>query len=105
MSQHNLKTLVEVLNDLKEQGYTADFDYREGKLVTLGNTDSSFDPDGVTIKEEFRFEGETNPADSSILYAIETADHTKGTLVDSYGADTHTDLEDFLKKANDQTNQ
>ena len=103
MSQHNLKTLVEVLNDLKDQGYTTDFNFVNGKLSALGSTDK-FDSDQIIIKEEFRFEGESNPADSSILYALETTDGIKGTLVDSYGAGSHTELEDFLKKADNQVN-
>lgn len=101
MSQHNLKTLVEVLNDLKDQGYSSDFNYSNGKLAALGSKDT-FSPEEVILKNEFRFEGESNPADSSILYAIETSDGTKGTLVDSYGAQSHTDLEEFLKKADNQ---
>lgn len=103
MSQHNLKTLVEVLNDLKDQGYTTDFNYVNGQLAALGSTDK-YTPEDIVIKEEFRFEGESNPADSSILYALEAQDGTKGTLVDSYGAESHTDLEEFLKKADNQVN-
>ncbi len=103
MSQHNLKTLVEVLNDLKDQDYITDFNFVNGRLTALGSTDEYAASD-VMIKEEFRFEGESNPADSSILYALETKDGTKGTLVDSYGADSHTELEEFLQKASDHTN-
>ncbi|MDX1629353.1 MAG: hypothetical protein R3345_11675 [Fulvivirga sp.] len=102
MSEHNLKTLSQVLNDLKDQGYTEDFNYQDGKLVILGSTDS-YVPDEIIIRNEFRFEGESNPADSSILYALETSDSRKGTLVDSYGARSHSELEEFLKKADDQT--
>jgi len=101
MSQHNLKTLVEVLNDLKDQGYDADFNYINNSLMVLGSSDT-YEAKDVIIREEFRFEGESNPADSSILYAIETTDNVKGTLVDSYGAQTHTSLEEFLKKADNQ---
>lgn len=103
MSQHNLKTLVEVLNDLKDQDYTTDFNFVNGQLAALGSTEK-YSSEDVVIKEEFRFEGESNPADSSILYALETSDGTKGTLVDSYGAESHTDLEEFLKKADNQVN-
>lgn len=103
MSQHNLKTLVEVLNDLKDQDYITDFNFVNGRLTALGSTDE-YSASDVIIKEEFRFEGESNPADSSILYALETKDGTKGTLVDSYGADSHTELEEFLQKAADHTN-
>lgn len=101
MSAHNLKSLVEVLNDLKRQDYTVDFNFTDGKLKALGTKDA-YNASEVIIENEFRFEGESNPADSSILYAIKTTDDKKGTLVDSYGAKAHTDLEDFLKKADNQ---
>jgi len=98
MSQHNLKTLVEVLNDLKKQGYTEDFNFNDGSLMLLGGSDK-YSPSEIVVKEEFRFEGESNPADSSILYALETFDGKKGTMVDSYGASAHDELEEFIKKA------
>jgi len=101
MSQHNLKTLVEVLNDLKEQGYTEDFNFNNGSLAVLGGT-GKYSPEEITVNEEFRFEGESNPADSSILYALTTSDGKKGTMVDSYGAASHNDLEAFIKKADSE---
>lgn len=33
----------------------------------------------------YRFEGNTNPDDNAILYAIETARGEKGLLLDAYG--------------------
>lgn len=103
MSQHNLKTLVQVLDDLKQQGYTVDFNFEDGKLHALNNQ-GSFSADEVKITEEFRFEGDTNPADESILYAIE-AGPLKGTLIDSYGAKSDDSLERFIKKADRLTDQ
>jgi hypothetical protein len=33
----------------------------------------------------YRFEGESNPDDSAVVYAIETIDGIKGTLTDAFG--------------------
>jgi hypothetical protein len=46
----------------------------------------------------FRFEGQTDPADSSIMYVIETKDGAKGTLVDGYGLSADTDTSEFILK-------
>ncbi len=37
------------------------------------------------LKKYIRFEGDSDPADMSILYAIETNDGDKGTYVDAFG--------------------
>ena len=38
-----------------------------------------------TIREFHRFEGVSDPDDMSIVYAIESRDGTRGTLVDAFG--------------------
>lgn len=97
MSTNNLKPLSEVIKDLKDRGYTEDFIYRDNMLFTT-NKESQFGAEELTIKDEYRFEGDSDPADMSILYAIESTNGTKGTLVDSYGADSNVELEEFLAK-------
>jgi len=80
----NDKTLSQRMNELKEQGYTCDFNLDDDK-ITDKNIDSSYLPDEFNIDKVYRFEGMTNPADNSILYAITTSDERKGLLVDGYG--------------------
>ena len=41
--------------------------------------------DELTIREFHRFEGISDPDDMSIVYAIESRDGTRGTLVDAFG--------------------
>lgn len=45
-------------------------------------------------------EGESNPEDSSIMYAIETYDKEKGTIVDGYGTASDPATADFMRKVN-----
>lgn len=80
-------TLVETLEDLHKQGFTYDFNLTahaleihkdDGICLTLS-------PEEFDIVKVFRFEGMTDPSDMSILYAIESKDGLKGTLVSSYG--------------------
>lgn len=38
------------------------------------------------VVKYYRFEGDSNPDDNSVLYVIETLGGDKGLLVDAYGA-------------------
>lgn len=88
--------LTEKLAELVEQGYEADFKLEDGKLNVIDG-DQSFSADELTINEDFRFEGESNPDDMSILYAIEAQDGTKGTVVHIYGPGAADALGEFMK--------
>ena len=79
-------TLSQAMNGLKEEGYTLDFDMKKDSIY-CHSEDLTLTPHEFNIDEVHRFEGMTNPADSSILYAISTPEaEKKGTLVDAYGA-------------------
>jgi hypothetical protein len=77
-------TLVEALNDLRKRGYTIDFNL-EANCLICKNPRTTLTPEEFDIKEVYRFEGMNDPSDSSILYAIESHNGLKGTLVNAYG--------------------
>lgn len=104
MSTHNLKPMSEVVKELKDQGYVIDFLYKDNKLFT-SDKKKSYEAGEITIQDEYRFEGDSDPADMAILYAIETVSGDKGTVVDSYGSDSSVELEDFLGKAHHSDNR
>lgn len=77
-------TLTEALADLRQQGYTQDYNLKSGGLYC--QTDSiTLQPDAFDIVHVYRFEGMTDPDDETVLYAIEARNGNKGTLVDAYG--------------------
>ena len=76
------ETLSQAINGLRERGYTTDFNLAENCLVC--NNDK-FNINDFEIVEVHRFEGQTNPDDSSILYAVESTKGVKGVLVSAYG--------------------
>lgn len=95
------RSLVNVLNRLYKDGYKIDFKVSgEGTLCTMEDEDT-FSPDQVRIVDHYRFEGESNPDDMSILYAIETASGRKGTISNSYGPYADAKVDEFLKKVED----
>ncbi len=61
----------------------------------------NYQPQDLKIIRTFRFEGESNPDDSSILYVIEANDGLIGYSLDSYGAisshDNELGYDNFLR--------
>jgi hypothetical protein len=89
-------TLAEAIEDLKKKGYTINFRInKNGKLEGSGG--NTFSTSDVKLAEFHRFEGMSDPGDSTILYALETSSGLKGTLVDSYGADASELTSEFMK--------
>ena len=96
------RSLVNVENQLSKDGYTQDFNVVDGRLHTINNdTNKSYAPDEVTIVDFYRFEGESNPDDTSILYVIEANDGVKGTISTAYGVYADTETDDYLKQVED----
>lgn len=96
------RSLVNVENKLTQDGFTQDFKVTDGRLHTLDpRAPKSYASDEVTIVDFYRFEGESNPDDTSILYAIEATDGVKGTIASAYGVYADTDTNDFLKQVED----
>ncbi len=89
-------TLHEAINGLKSRGFTLDFNLR-ADCIECSKT-GRLDPSEFEITEVHRFEGMTNPDDSSVLYAIEGRDGRKGLLVDAYGAYASSLSESMIEK-------
>lgn len=97
LESHDLKTLSQCMNALKKHGYKMDFVMTdEGMKCTEG--EKVYKPEEVRIVNFYRFEGESDPADMSILYAIETTDGVKGTLSDAFGTYAGRRVSDFIVK-------
>lgn len=75
-------TVSEAINDLKRRGYTEDFNLMENCLEC---NSQKFYPDDFKITEVYRFEGNTDPADEAVVYAIEGKNGIKGSMVNGYG--------------------
>jgi hypothetical protein len=101
-SKEEMKTLASTLNKLVLEGFTEDFKASETGLLSL-QREHKYLPEEVHVVDFFRFEGDSDPADSSILYAIETNDGTKGTLTDAYGLYADPAVSKFMKQVEDIT--
>ena len=78
-------TLSQAIDSLKKEGYTLDFNIA-GECIMCHQPLTKLSPDDFEIDKVYRFEGESNPSDESIVYAISSPNlGIKGTLVNAYG--------------------
>jgi hypothetical protein len=71
-----------------------------GKMQGVG-VNKIYNPDDLTIIKTYRFEGDSDPADNSILYLLEDKDKQIGYILDAYGmysSQENAGFDDFLKK-------
>ena len=96
MKIKQLDTLSETMNSLTKNGFTDSFKAKEMAIEAI-YAKRSYNPEDLKIMGTYRFEGETNPADQTVLFAIEANDGIRGTLTMSYSSDTSQN-EELVKK-------
>ena len=80
------ETVSDTLNELKARGYSLDFNIAFDKLICNAVNDICLNPDDFEITEVHRFEGESNPSDEDVVYAIESKDgKIKGVISSAFG--------------------
>lgn len=85
MMKKDYSTMVEALQDLKSQGYSREFEI-SGDQLKCTSSGVELKPTDCKVDGTYRFEGESNPSDMSIVYAISAPKKDlKGTLVSAYG--------------------
>lgn len=78
-------TLSQAIEGLRKEGYVVPFSILAGDIVDA-KTGIPIPPDDFTIDSFYRFEGDTDPGDESIVYAISSGKlQLKGFLVNAFG--------------------
>jgi hypothetical protein len=94
-----MSTVSSVLEKLRIKKRDKEFRMTpEGFSVGTGKT---YKPEDLKIVRTYRFEGESDPSDSSIIYLIEANDGLTGYSMDAYGVySDHDDdgYDDFIRK-------
>ncbi len=81
----NYDTVTGALTGLKAKGYTMDFNIEFDKIICRDNN-YCLNPHEFEITEVYRFEGDTDPGDEEVVYAVESKDRKmKGVLTSAYG--------------------
>src|SRR5450631_2040350 len=94
----NYDTLSAAVNSLNERGFTKDFNIAFDRLI-CHETNECLNPHEFEITEVYRFEGETNPSDEAVVYAVESKDgNMKGAIINAYGLYADSISDDMIKK-------
>lgn len=93
-----LETLTQAIARLERAGFRESFQAREGVLYGLKD-DRPYDPADLVVSEVVRFEGESDPGDSTVLFALQNRDESAlGTFVAGYGASADADSAAVVSK-------
>jgi hypothetical protein len=90
-------TVSQAVNGLKKRGYVIDFNLEED-CISCRQTPISLLPSEFEITEVYRFEGNSDPADEAIVYAIESKQGHKGVLVNGFGISSDIVGDEMIKK-------
>lgn len=91
-------TVVQALQGLKASGYTLDLNIDFDQLRCAENG-LCLNPNEFEVTEVHRFEGDTNPSDEDVVYAIASKDgQYKGTLTSAYGLYADSVSTEMLQK-------
>ncbi len=94
----NYVTLSETMNKLRNEGYTEDFNLRQN-CIECRNGEYKIFAEDFKVDKYYRFEGASNPSDSSILYAISSDRFgLKGVLVNGYGIYSDPATDELMEK-------
>ena len=91
-----MNTLADSINSFIKKGFTEDYQVNGQGLQAI-KSGKVYQSNQVKVVDFHRFEGSSDPGDESILYAIETDDGDKGTLVDSFGPSNDARITSFMK--------
>lgn len=95
---YSYDTVVEALNGLKERGYNHDFNITFDK-ITCSSTGLCLNPSAFEITEVYRFEGDTNPSDEDVVYAVESKEgNIKGVITSAFGLYADPISDQMIKK-------
>lgn len=91
-------TVVQALQDLKSRGFSADMNLAFDS-IHCPDSDLHLRPEDFEIVETYRFEGQTNPDDEDVVYAVSSKDgKLKGVLVSAFGSYSDPVSDEMIKK-------
>src|ERR1044072_3395274 len=91
------ESLADALNDLKKRGYEAECEPQSNCLY-CSNLDMRLYEEDFNVDEVYHFEGNSNPGDNAVVYALSSPTGLKGTIVNVYGASSNNINSEIPKK-------
>ncbi|MGX5818026.1 hypothetical protein ACWKWU_07515 [Chitinophaga lutea] len=96
-----MNTLSQVMGKLHAKGYDNEFKMSDHGRMQPTEGDQIYDPEDLLIIKTYRFEGDSDPGASSVLYLLEDKEGRKGYVLDAYGAYTshnETGFNEFMRQ-------
>ena len=94
-----MDTEQDAIAALRDAGYAHDFFIVDEGVRCLVCDSEILAPEAVAIDQTFRFEGESNPDDMSIVFAVaEGPCGLKGVLVSAFGPEVDGPRADILRR-------
>lgn len=96
-NEERMETVAGAIAEFAQRGFDVHFRVDDGRLHAI-ETGRAYEPAQVVIRDSRRFEGVSDPSDTSVVYAIEAGDGTRGTLVDAYNVYADPAVAEFLRR-------
>jgi len=81
-----MATVTDATRRLQEAGYTGNWYANDAGQLVCGECGTAFDPADVVVDEVLRFEGQSDPDDEMILYAVRGPCDHRGVYSAAYGS-------------------
>jgi hypothetical protein len=95
---HYYETVTQAVAELSKRGYNVNFNLSMGHLSWI-EQGVNLKPEEFNIDEVYRFEGETDPGDEMVIYAISSdTKGIKGILVNAFGPYADQISDDLMAK-------
>lgn len=97
----NMSTLSQVMQTMAKRGITKEYRMNEQGEMKYEGSSKSYVPEDLSIAKSYRFEGDSNPDDSAVLYIITDKEGNIGMMIDSYGAESNypgDKFDDFVRE-------
>lgn len=93
-------SMLELLQELKQIGYSNSFEFRKGVFRCI-ESEKEYAPTTLSTEAIYRFEGDSNPSDMSVVYVLRASDGTGGVFVDAFGPNGDMKAAEFLNRVPD----
>lgn len=90
-----MSTLSQVMQVMTKRGITKEYRMNEACEMRYENSEKIYKPEDLTIIKSYRFEGDSNPDDSAVLYILKDKEGNLGMIIDSYGAESNYPGDEF----------
>ena len=99
-NHYSYQTVSEAMIELAKRGYTTDFSILpEKQSLAIKQTPKQHHPEQYQTDEIYRIEGNTDPGDEMIVYAISSIQHAlKGIVVNAYGMYSDSSVSKIVSK-------